>query len=44
MAGYQFLALMARLLLSAPLPLWVYKYGGGGRSSSYVNSNSDTLH
>jgi hypothetical protein len=44
MAGYQFLALMARPLLSAPLPLRVYKYEGGGRSSSYMNRHSDALH
>jgi hypothetical protein len=28
----------------SPLPLLVYKYGGGGRSSGYANSLSDALH
>jgi hypothetical protein len=28
----------------SPLPLRVYKYGGGGRSSGYANSLSDALH
>jgi hypothetical protein len=28
----------------SPLPLSVYKYGGGGRSSYYVNNVSDALH
>jgi hypothetical protein len=36
--------LLWRLLLSIPLPLRVYKYGGGGRSSGYANSLSDALH
>jgi hypothetical protein len=30
--------------MSVPLLLRVYKYGGGGRSSSDVNSLSDVLH
>jgi hypothetical protein len=36
--------LLWRPLLSIPLPLRVYKYGGGGRSSGYANSLSDALH
>jgi hypothetical protein len=33
-----------QLLLSIPLPLCVYKYGRGGRSSGCANSFSDALH
>jgi hypothetical protein len=33
-----------RPLLSVPLPLRVYKYGGGGCSSDYTNSLSQVLH
>jgi hypothetical protein len=33
-----------RPLYSVPLPLRVYKYGGGGRSSGYANILSDALH
>jgi hypothetical protein len=33
-----------RLLLSIHLPLCVYKYEGGGRSSGYANSLSNALH
>jgi hypothetical protein len=36
--------LLWRPLLSVLLPLRVYKYGGGGRSSCYANSLSDALH
>jgi hypothetical protein len=41
-----FLALMARSLVCcpSPLPLSVYKYGGGGRNSGYANSFSNVLH
>jgi hypothetical protein len=31
-------------LLSVPLPLRVYKYVGGGRSSGYANNHPDALH
>jgi hypothetical protein len=30
--------------MSVPLPLCVYKYGGGGCSSGYAYSLSDALH
>jgi hypothetical protein len=36
--------LLWRPLMSVPLPLRVYKHGGGGCSSSYVNSLLDALH
>jgi hypothetical protein len=40
---YQFLALMATVTVCSP-PSVLYKYRGGGRSSGYANSLSDTLH